>query len=194
VNSVIQVLVVILLCCSIVAVIRLWSVLGSVRITLENLETTRQEADRTLQRLTEVAISTDRVMREEVTPTLQQTRATLENVETTTRALAQTSQALGRLTGHAETLTTAQRLFSLGSTVVHTFRGDDRSKNGSTNRKGKSTSGGAGATGIGIAFAAVSRLRNLFGKGKSAPKSETPPLQIEARRALSSGDKGAGKK
>lgn len=187
----IQILVVILLCCSIVAVIRLWSVLGSVRGTLENLEVTRQEADRTLQRLSEVAISTDRVMREEVAPTLQQTRATLENVEVTTRALAQTTQAIGRLTGHAENLSTAQRLLSLGGTV---FQGLQNGKSGRGSGKGSkdgTTEGTstrqAGATGFGVAFALVSGLKGLFTRRKATPLTAEVPKerQIEPARAES---------
>ncbi len=184
----IQILVVILLCCSIVAVIRLWSVLGSVRGTLENLEVTRQEADRTLQRLSEVAISTDRVMREEVAPTLQQTRATLENVEVTTRALAQTTQLIGRLGGHAENLSTAQRLLSLGGTVFQGLRDGKNGKNGKeTGTAEKSSSRQAGATGFGVAFALVSGLRGLFTRRKATPlPAETPKeRQIEPVRAPS---------
>ena len=185
----IQILVVILLCCSIVAVIRLWSVLGSVRGTLENLETTRQEADRTLQRLSEVAISTDRVMREEVAPTLQQTRATLENVETTTRALAQTSQLIGRLTGHAENLTTAQKLLSLGGTMFQGLREGKTGQGSKDGSKGSNAgeSGGsrqAGATGFSIAFAVVSGLRGLFARRKATPAEATQGRQIEPLRAL----------
>ena len=197
-NQTIQILVVILLSCSIITVIRLWSVLGSARTTLENLETTRREADNTLQRLSEVAISTDRVMREEVAPTLQQTRATLENVEATTRALAQTSQAIGRLTGHAETLSNAQRLLSLGGNMMQGFRGGSRNNgNGKKGENGemskmegkeirsKSAFGNARITGFGMAFAAVSRLRSLFAKRKPL---ETDVPQIETQKALPSAD------
>lgn len=169
----IQTLVIILLCLSIVAVIRLWSVLGSVRITLANLEETRQEADKTLQRLSEVAASTDKVMREEVAPTLQMTRATLENVEVTTRALAQTTQTIRRLTGHAEQVTTAQRLLALGGVVAQNVLGGKANKNPSQS---------SGSTGFAVAFAIVSKIRGLMARRKEADKQEAH-RQIESETA-----------
>jgi hypothetical protein len=172
VTQAIQILVLVLLSLSIVAVIRLWSVLGSVRVTLANLEDTRQEADKTLQRLSEVAASTDKVMREEVAPTLQLTRATLENVEITTRALAQTTQAVQRLTGHAESLTTAQRLLSLGGTVAQGIL------------SGKANKNGVGAShSMGVAFAVASRLRGLFGRRKESVSGTSP---ASAKQQISS--------
>lgn len=174
----IQILIFILLSLSIVAVIRLWSVLGSVRVTLANLEETRQEADKTLQQLSEVAASTDRVMREEVAPTLQLTRATLENVEVTTRALAQTTQAVRRLTGHAESLTTAQRLLSLGGSVAQSVLGAKANKNGAD---------ASHSVGFGVAFAVASRLRGLFGRRKGAGSEAAltdENRQIPSREAI----------
>ncbi len=108
----IQILVVILLVLGIVAVIRLWSVLGSVRQTLANVEATRQRLDTT-------ADTVDKLLREEVTPTLQVARATITNVEVTTRALAETTSALRRITGKAEAVTDARRLISAGSALAH---------------------------------------------------------------------------
>lgn len=161
----INILVIVLLCCSIVAVIRLWSVLGSARTTLANLEETRLEANETLKLLSEVAASTDKVMREEVAPTLQKTRATLDNVEMTTRALARTTQSLQRLTGHAENLSTAQKLLAMGGTIAQNVFA------GKANREAVPASASASApTGVGLAFAVVSRLRGLLARRKQPDK------------------------
>ena len=175
----IQILIIILLCLSIVAVIRLWSVLGTARVTLANLEATRREADVTLKRLAEVAVSTDKVMREEVAPTLQRTRATLEHVEVTTRALAQTTQTISRLTGRAEGVTNAQRLFSLGGIVVQNVA--QNVLGGKANKNGANTSHPASAAtslGFSVATAIASRLLVLFGRrggGNAQAEARTKP-------------------
>ena len=70
----IQILLVILLLVGIVAVLRLYFVLGDVRTTLEGVEETRKELNSTVQRL-------NTLVSEEITPTLQSARATLENLE-----------------------------------------------------------------------------------------------------------------
>ncbi len=180
----IQILVTILLCVSIVAVIRLWSVLGSARVTLANLEATRQEADKTLKQLADVAASTDRVMREEVAPTLQMTRATLENVEVTTRALAQTTRAVQRMTGRAESLTSAQRLLALGGSIAQNVFAA-KAKGGRGENAGQADGGNkisappSGSVGFNIAFAVASRLRGLFGRrGDNGANAPTQTRQI----------------
>jgi hypothetical protein len=108
----IHILLDILLVVGIVAVIRLYVILGQVRQTLTNLEATRTEISSTLKRLETVAQSTEEVLRAEVTPTLQITRATLANLEITTRALAETTLAVRGLTGRAEQAVNAQRLIT----------------------------------------------------------------------------------
>lgn len=108
----IHILLDIILFIGIVAVIRLYFVLGQVRQSLTNLEETRTEISGTLKRLEAVAQSTEEVLRTEVTPTLQITRATLANLEITTRALAETTLAVRSLTGRAEQAVNAQRLLS----------------------------------------------------------------------------------
>ena len=108
----IHILLVILLIVGIVAIIRLYFVLGQVRTSLSNLEETRTEISGTLKRLESVAQSTEEVLRTEVTPTLQVTRATLANLEITTRALAETTLAVRGLTGRAEQAVNAQRLLT----------------------------------------------------------------------------------
>jgi hypothetical protein len=108
----IHVLLVLLLIIGIVAVIRLYSVLGQLRQSLTNLEETRTEISGTLKHLDAVAQSTEEVLRTEITPTLQITRATLANLEVTTRALAETTLAVRGFTGRAEQAVNAQRLLS----------------------------------------------------------------------------------
>jgi len=183
VTQTIQILIILLLGISIVAVIRLWSVLGSVRVTLANLEETRQEADKTLKSLAEVALSTDKVMREEVAPTLQRTRATLEHVEVTTRALAQTTQTISRLTGRAESLTTAQRLISLGGTVAQSVLSGKANKNGA---EAVSKINSAASPGFKVAAAVASQLLRMFGRRKVVdPASEERSKQrLESPRRL----------
>lgn len=169
----IQILIIILLGISIVAVIRLWSVLGSVRVTLANLEETRLEADKTLKSLAEVALSTDKVMREEVAPTLQRTRATLEHVEVTTRALAQTTQTISRLTGRAESLTTAQRLLSLGGTVAQSMLSGKANKHGA---EAVPKSSSVNSLGFHVATAVASHLLRMFGRRRVVdPHAEEQP-------------------
>ena len=176
----IQILLTILLSVSIVAVIRLWSVLGSARVTLANLEATRQEADKTLKQLAEVAASTDKVLREEVAPTLQMTRATLENVEVTTRALAQTTRAMQRITGRAESLTSAQRLLALGGSIAqNVFAAKANGKKAGLNAVrdnggNKIAAPASGNVGFNIAFAVASRLRGLFAR-RGEPQGGVKP-------------------
>ena len=117
--TLIQYLLVALIVVGIVAVLRLWSVLGSARVTLANLETTRLEVSETLKRMDTTLATTEQVMREEVAPTLRAARATLDNVEVTTRALAETTSALRRLTGKAESVTDTRRLLSAGGALFH---------------------------------------------------------------------------
>ncbi len=182
----IQILLMILLCVSIVAVIRLWSVLGSARVTLANLEATRQEADKTLRQLADVAASTEKVMREEVAPTLQMTRATLEDVHVTTRALAQTTRAVQRMTARAESLTSAQRLLALGGSIAQNVfatkangrRGGEDT--GAADGGNKISAPASGSVGYNIAFAVASRLRGLFARrgGDNSANARTQSRQI----------------
>lgn len=119
---VIQSLLVVLLIVAIAAVGRLFFVLGDVRRVLGNvettLETTRKDVDATLTRLNSVAESTDKVLREEVAPTLHVMRETLSHVEVTTRVLAETSMVAKQIAGRVETLVTAQKLAATGGAVA----------------------------------------------------------------------------
>lgn len=111
----IDVLLIILLVAGIVVVLRLYDVLGSVKVTLANVEVTRVEISTTLKRLEGVAETTEQLMREEVTPTLQVVRQTLVNVELTTRGLAETTQIVRGLAGRVEG---AQKVFSVGGPIA----------------------------------------------------------------------------
>ncbi len=174
----INILVIILLCSSIVAVIRLWSVLGSARTTLANLEETRMEANETLKRLAEVSASTDKIMREEVAPTLRQTRATLENVEVTTRALAQTTQSIRRLTGRAESVTTAQKLLSLGGAVAQNVFANK------TNKTNANAAPASAPTGMGLAFAVARTLLSRRHKAEKTEPAQPARMGLEASNEI----------
>ena len=131
------------------------------------------------------AASTDRVLREEVAPTLQMTRATLENVEVTTRALAQTTRAVQRMTGRAESVTSAQRLLALGGSIAHNvFAARSRGKQAQTeagrdNSGNKTIAPASGSVGFNIAFAAASRLRGLFARRGEPPADVRPTKQAD---------------
>ena len=167
----INILIIVLLSCSIIAVVRLWSVLGSARITLANLEETRLEANETLKRLAAVSASTDKIMREEVAPTLQQTRATLENVEMTTRALAQTTRSLQRLTGRAESVTKSQKLLALGGAVAQNVFAHK------TNQANANTAPASAPKGAALAFAVV---RTLLSR-RNQSRKEDPDKRVEMK-------------
>jgi hypothetical protein len=118
VTQAIQILIIAVLIVTFFAVGRLYFVLGNVRQTLANLETTRTEISSTLKRLETVAETTQKVLDEEVAPTLKVARETLVNVEITTRALAETTQAIRRLTGKAEGVANAQQLLKVGGPIL----------------------------------------------------------------------------
>jgi hypothetical protein len=118
VTVIIQYLLILLLICAILAVLRLYFVLGNVRQTLNNLEQTRTEVSGTLQRLEAAAATTEQVMREEVAPTLRVARETLVHVEVATRALADTTLVVRRLTGRADSVVSAGRLLSAGAPIA----------------------------------------------------------------------------
>ncbi len=166
--TLIQYLLAILLVVGIVAVLRLWSVLGSARVTLANLETTRLEATETLKRMDTTLATAEQLMREEVAPTLQAARATLDNVEVTTRALAETTSALRRLTGKAETVTDTRRLLSAGGALFQLV----------ASRNGKPAKNGGHASGLlnGLALGIGTRLAGLLTRRtRPAAKPALPP-------------------
>jgi hypothetical protein len=180
----IQVLLVMLLVMSFFAVARLWSVLGSVRVTLTNLETTRQEVTATVQRLDETVANADKLLREEVAPTLQVARTTLANVEVTTRALAETTTSLRRLTGKAATANDARQLITAGTTLAQALT--RRKQEGST----------AKSAGRSLLSAVGAGLFGLFARGKQArnDRGERPQTEPAASKALPGNGSSAGAK
>lgn len=113
-----QILLAVLLASAIIAIWRLYFVMGDARRTLGNVEQTRKEVTETLQRVEAVAASTDQAIREQVVPTLMVTRDTLANVEVMTRTLADTTVAARRLTGQVEAVMDSRKLLSLGGTIA----------------------------------------------------------------------------
>ena len=193
--SVIPYLVVILLVVSIIAVLRLWSVLGSVKVTLANLETTRLEATQTLKRLDATVATADTLLRDEVTPTLQVARATLINVEETTRTLAEASVSLRRITGKAEATTDASRLIMAGTALA--MEAVRRKQGGMAKRsaaKGSSTkkSGGLLALVGAQVIKLLTRGRKLGDNLRSdrAPTTAESPQSLPAPPAKRPGDNG----
>ncbi len=154
----IHILLDLLLVVGVIAVVRLYIVLGQVRQSLTNLEETRTEISGTLRQLETVAKSTEEVLRTEVTPTLQITRATLANLEITTRALADTTLAVRGLTGRAEQAVNAQRLLTAALPIARMM----------TARGGGLASGLIAGIGTGI--------KAMLGRKK---RTESTPAQLE---------------
>lgn len=169
--SVIPYLLVILLVVSIFAVIRLWSVLGSARVALANLETTRQEAMQTVKRLDETVATADKLLREEVGPTLQAARATLTHVEATTRTLAEATASLRRITGRAEAITDAKRLITAGAALA---AGTAQRKPGQSAKRSGSLLSLIGASIVGL----LSRSKKA---GDNSPKTNAEAVQPQIR-------------
>jgi hypothetical protein len=180
-------LVVVLLVVGIVAVLRLWSVLGSVRVTLANLETTRQEVTETVKRLNVTVATADKLMLEEVAPTLQAARATLANVEVTTRALAETTNSLRRITGKAATANDARQLITAGSMLAQAMA---RRKQG----------GAAKAAGKGLLATVGAGIMGLFTRGRKTAHGndrtvakDLPSKALPAATTIQSRSDGRGR-
>lgn len=140
-NLTIQILLIILLAVGIIAVLRLYFVLGDVRQTLMGVDETRKELNTTVQRL-------NTLVSEEITPTLQSARATLDNLESTTRTLSQATQVLRAFGGSPDSRSGAQ-----GSNPLVQFV----TQQGTKLAIGLITTAGAGV---------ISGLRGLFGRKK----------------------------
>ncbi len=166
----IHVLLVLLLIIGIVAVIRLYSVLGQVRQSLTNLEETRTEISGTLKHLDAVAQSTEEVLRTEITPTLQIARATLANLEVTTRALAETTLAVRGLTGRAEQAVNAQRLLSAAVPIARMM----------TARGGGIAAGLVAGIGSGIKAILGRKKRSTEARPELEPTPQRAALSSEA--------------
>ncbi len=156
-SSLIPVLIVILLIAGIVAVVRVIQLIGDVQKTLAGVEITRSELSTTLRRIDSLASTTETLMKDEVTPTLQIARQTLANVEETTRAVAESSQAVRDVTASVQNVS---KLFTLGGPIAQALM--------------SKISGGAGGFFSGIAKG----MSMVLGKGK--------PETVPARKKASS--------
>ncbi len=107
----VEILLCVLLLVLILAALRVYTMLGELRGTLASVEQTRQEITGTVQKL-------DRMMSEDIAPTLQVARQTLTNVEITTKALADTTLAARRITAKSEGMAQAAQLLLLGGSVA----------------------------------------------------------------------------
>lgn len=116
--AIIQFLEIVLLIVAILAVGRIFFLVGDVQKTVVGIESTKTEINATLKRVEAVADATERLMREELTPTLQVARETIAHVEVTTRALAETTQIARKLAGHLED---AQKFFSVSGPIAQTI-------------------------------------------------------------------------
>lgn len=106
-GQVINALLIVLILAGIVAVVRLIQVMKKLETTLES---TQADVNKTLAQLNSVAVSTQKLMEEELTPTLKVARQTLENMQETTRGLADVTQSAQRVTKKVEGMVDASRL------------------------------------------------------------------------------------
>lgn len=158
-STVIQVLEVILLIVGILAVGRIFFLVGDLQRTLVNLEQTRGEITTTLKRVESVADETERLMREEVAPTLKIARDTLVNVEVTTRALAESTVIVRQAAGMIEN---AQKMFTVSGPIAQALM-----------KKVGNSAGGF--------FSGITRgISMVLGKGKSQPAAK-----IESKESVS---------
>ncbi|MCX6380223.1 MAG: hypothetical protein NT023_12235 [Armatimonadetes bacterium] len=106
-GQVINALLIGLILAGIFAVIRLIQIMKRLETTLES---TQADVNKTLTQLNSVAASTQKLMEDELTPTLQVARKTLENVQETTRVLADVTQSAQRVTKKVEGMLDTSRL------------------------------------------------------------------------------------
>ncbi len=114
-GQVINALIIVLLLVSIVAVLRLLQVMKRLETTLD---TTQKDVNKTLEQLNGVAASTQKLMNDELAPTLQVARQTMENVQVTTRALADVTQSAQRVTQKVEGMMETTRLISSSAGIA----------------------------------------------------------------------------
>lgn len=135
----------VLLIFGIIVAWKLFEVLTQVKQTLVNLEQTRTEINGTLLRVEGVIDTTNKLMNEQIQPTIAIARLTLEHVEVTTSALADATLSIRRITGRAESFTTAGGLMTSGAAIAQTLL----ARRGSSSQKqerGKSRSAPAKAS------------------------------------------------
>ncbi len=168
--QIIQVLLAVLLMVSILAVGKLFFVLGEVSTTLQKLEQTRTEIGTTLVRIEAVADATEKVIREEVVPTVKAAREAIENVEVTTRAIAETTVAARKL---AATLENVQKYFTIGGPIAQAVL--------------KKVSSGAGGFFSGIASGFKSVV-GTSGAGKSSGQVTAKPTKKDGGKVVRPAD------
>lgn len=163
IHTVIDVLEIVILIVGILTLGRLFFTVGDVRAAVLKLEDTRVEISSTLKKIETVADSTDKVLREELTPTLKAARETLANVEVSTRAIAETTIAARKLAGSLESV---QSFFTVGGPIVQALA--------------KKVSGGAGGffSGISAGIKSVLGHKSVAAK-KSASSSAAKTIQEE---------------
>ncbi len=100
--GIIQILEIGVLFVSILAIGRIFFLVGDVQKTLAGIESTRTEITTTLQKVETVASTTEKLMREELTPTVRVARETLANLEVTSKALAESTAIVRKVAGSVE--------------------------------------------------------------------------------------------
>ncbi len=150
-GQVIQVLDIVLLIVAILVCGRVFFLLGDVRHTLTGIDSTRTEITSTLKRVDTVVDTTERMLTEELTPTLHTARQALANIEVSSRALAETTQIVRKAAGAVEDV---QRFFSGSGPIAQVLI--------------KKASGMAGGLLSGISVG----LKSVMGRGKSSPKPQ----------------------
>ena len=114
-HSTIELLEALILIAGILTLGRLFMLAGDVKKTLENLEETRRDVSSTLKRIETIADTTEKVITEELVPTLRTARETLAHIEVASHAIADTTTAARNL---AASLENAQKLFTLGGPIA----------------------------------------------------------------------------
>jgi len=92
----------------------------TMRALQEETTATLQETSDALARVEKLSASLDKVVREEVAPTLQLTRATLEHVEGATRNVSEGLAGVRRIVGTVETVSTPAGLMAATGKMVQT--------------------------------------------------------------------------
>jgi uncharacterized protein YoxC len=144
--------------------VKVFLVLGDVQKTLQKVDETRAEVTGVVKQLEEVVTSTNKLLKEELAPTIQVARETLANVEVMTHALADTTTAARRVAQRAESLVSSPQLLALGSTV------------------GQFVVKNAGKAAVSALKGVGNSVMSLFGRRKPA----TPPVEVIVASAKTS--------
>lgn len=89
----------------------------------EEVAATLQETHTALERVETLAQSTDKLVREEIGPTLAVTRATLSHVEATTRAINEGAQGVRAIVGRVEAVSNPTNIAALTGQVLKSSGG-----------------------------------------------------------------------